>query len=91
MFLEPGVVSPDRLVGMIVGEDEQNVRAFSRVEGKGGRGKDQKEGFHPSEPTDSVSLVKREKRFTRSLIKNLLFCRPSSFRKEPRGFGTGMD
>ena len=63
MFLESGVVSPDRLIGMIIGEDEQNVRAFRGTEGKGDRDKDQKENFHPSEPTDSVSLVKHEKGF----------------------------
>jgi len=51
VFLEPGVVSADRLIGMVVGEDEQNVRAFRRTQGKSGRGKDQGKKFHPYETT----------------------------------------
>ena len=36
VLLEPGIVGPDRLVGVVVREDEQNVRSVGRENRRGG-------------------------------------------------------
>ena len=59
MLLQPGVVGANRLIGVVIREDEKDVGLLSSIQGKSYPSEDEGDEFHDHEPTERTRMVKR--------------------------------
>ncbi len=58
MLLQPGVVGANRLIGVVIREDEKDVGLLGSIQGKSCPSEDEGDEFHGFEPTERIRLVK---------------------------------